>query len=54
MLECTLVQSRGSGTSVRNANARALSFVLRLPSYRSVRTSLVDGVDITVAAHCTA
>jgi len=48
MLERHLVQTRGfRNTGPRDAPT-GFEFRLRLPSYRGLRASLIDGVDVTV------
>jgi hypothetical protein len=48
MLERTLVQSTGFRNIGAEGARTGFEFRLRLPSYRGLRASLVDGVDVTV------
>lgn len=48
MLERTLVQSTGFRNVGAEGGRTGFEFRLRLPSYRGLRASLVDGVDVTV------
>jgi hypothetical protein len=48
MLERALVQSRGFRNTGPAAAPTGFEFLLRLPNYRGMRASLVDGVDATV------
>ncbi|CAN7445714.1 C-glycoside deglycosidase beta subunit domain-containing protein [Massilia sp. LjRoot122] len=48
MLERTLVQSTGFRNVGAEGARTGFEFRLRLPSYRGLRASLVDGVDVTV------
>jgi hypothetical protein len=48
MLERTLVQSTGFRNTGAQGARTGFEFRLRLPSYRGLRASLVDGVDVTV------
>lgn len=48
MLERTLVQSRGFKNVGPELARTGFELRLRLPSYRGLRASLVDGVDVTV------
>lgn len=48
MLERTLVQSRGFRNTGPPGNRSGFELMLRLPNYRGMRASLVDGVDVIV------
>lgn len=48
MLERTLVQSTGFRNTGPEGARSGFEFRLRLPSYRGLRASLVDGVDVVV------
>lgn len=48
MLERQLVQSVGFRNTGPQAARTGFEFRLRLPSYRGLRASLIDGVDVTV------
>lgn len=48
MLERTLVQSTGFRNIGAPGGRTGFEFRLRLPSYRGLRASLVDGVDVSV------
>ena len=48
MLERTLVQSTGFRNTGPEGARSGFEFRLRLPSYRGLRASLVDGVDVLV------
>jgi hypothetical protein len=48
MLERTLVQSAGFRNTGAEGARSGFEFRLRLPSYRGLRASLVDGVDVVV------
>lgn len=48
MLERTLVQSTGFRNTGPEGERSGFEFRLRLPSYRGLRASLVDGVDVVV------
>lgn len=48
MLERTLVQTRGFRNLGPIGNRSGFELLLRLPNYRGMRSSLVDGVDVTV------
>jgi hypothetical protein len=48
MLERNLVQSSGFRNTGPEAARTGFEFRLRLPSYRGLRASLVDGVDVSV------
>ncbi|NDY91860.1 C-glycoside deglycosidase beta subunit domain-containing protein [Ideonella livida] len=48
MLERFLVQSRGFANTGPQGARTGFELLLRLPSYRGLRASLVDGVDVTV------
>jgi hypothetical protein len=48
MLERTLVQSAGFRNTGEEGARSGFEFRLRLPSYRGLRASLIDGVDVLV------
>lgn len=48
MLERHLVQSVGFKNTGPEAARTGFEFRLRLPSYRGLRASLIDGVDVTI------
>jgi hypothetical protein len=48
MLERTLVQSRGFRNIEENGRVVGFEFLLRIPNYRGMRASLIDGVDVSV------
>lgn len=48
MLERALVQSRGFRNIGPTGQRSGFELLLRLPNYRGMRASLVDGVDVTV------
>jgi hypothetical protein len=48
MLERTLVQSTGFRNTGTESARSGFEFRLRLPSYRGLRASLVDGIDVVV------
>lgn len=48
MLERHLIQGRGVGNVVEDGKVVGFRFDLRMPNYRGVWASLIDGVDVSV------
>ncbi|GAA1795891.1 hypothetical protein GCM10009795_046680 [Nocardioides hankookensis] len=48
MLELSLIQTRGFTNVTENGTVTGFQFLLRMPNYRGVWGSLVDGIEITV------
>jgi len=48
MLERDLIQSRGVKNTLRNGEVVGFEFRIRMPSYRGMAASLIDGIFVTL------
>ena len=48
MLELSLIQTRGFTNVVEDGNVTGFKFLLRMPNYRGLWASLIDGIEVSV------